>query len=259
MNDMSFSYYGELSTEVYNLTKKVGQSLDGDIEYYESRLQNCDGRILEPMVGSGRVIIPLLQSGLLVDGIDYSPEMLASCRQRCEDRGLNPNLYEADLTKLSLPHKYEAIIIPTGSFLLIENRDDSMNTLKRLYEHLQHGGKLIVDLLLPDEATELQRIYSRIETYTLPNGDTITSEQKLVQFDWLKQHLVSYITYEKWREGKLIQTERQRFALRWYGVEEFKLILESIGFTDIVISANYTYGEQPTYHKQALTYEAVKK
>lgn len=80
---MSFSYYGELCTEVYDLTKKIGQSIGGDLEYYREKLKNCKERILEAMVGSGRVIIPLLESGLIVDGVDYSHEMLASCRKHC--------------------------------------------------------------------------------------------------------------------------------------------------------------------------------
>lgn len=58
---MSFSNYGELCTEVYDLTKKNGQSLGGDVEYYREKLKHCKGRILEAMVGSGRVIIPLLE------------------------------------------------------------------------------------------------------------------------------------------------------------------------------------------------------
>jgi hypothetical protein len=65
---MTYSYYGELCTEVYDLTKKIGDSLDGDLEYYRNKLKSCKGRILEAMVGSGRVIIPLLESGLVVDG-----------------------------------------------------------------------------------------------------------------------------------------------------------------------------------------------
>ncbi len=71
-------------TELYDFTKPVGYSLNGDIEYYEERLKTCTGRILEAAVGSGRVIIPLLEAGFKVDGIDYSPEMLESCRVRCK-------------------------------------------------------------------------------------------------------------------------------------------------------------------------------
>ncbi|KRE49913.1 hypothetical protein ASG81_03855 [Paenibacillus sp. Soil522] len=40
---MSFSYYGELCTEVYDLTKEIGQSFNGDIEYYQERNIAMDG------------------------------------------------------------------------------------------------------------------------------------------------------------------------------------------------------------------------
>ena len=73
-----FSFYSTLCTELYDYTKPVGYSLNGDIEYYKERLKDCRGRILEAAVGSGRVIIPLLEAGFKVDGIDYSPEMLDS-------------------------------------------------------------------------------------------------------------------------------------------------------------------------------------
>ncbi|KIL41841.1 methyltransferase [Gordoniibacillus kamchatkensis] len=255
---MSFSYYGELCTEVYNLTKKIGQSLGGDIEYYRDRLKKCKGRILEAMVGTGRVMIPLLESGLNVDGVDYSPEMLASCRQRCEERKLAANLYESTLQELSLPEKYEAIIIPAGSFLLIEKREESINALKRLYHHLQPGGRLILDLFLPDTNFECGQ-FGGTSTFALSNGDIIIMEGKLVEADLYNQYKVSFLKYEKWRNGALIQTELQRFALRWYGVEEFKLVLESIGFSDVVVSADFEYGKAPTNAKQQFVYEAIRK
>ncbi|MCM3784567.1 class I SAM-dependent methyltransferase [Neobacillus mesonae] len=255
---MSFSYYGELCTEVYDLTKEIGQSFGGELEYYRDRLQHCKGRILEAMVGSGRVIIPLLESGLTVDGVDYSSEMLASCRQRCEDRQLSTHLYQSNLQELSLPDKYEAIIIPGGSFLLIEKREESLNALKRLYDHLQPGGRLLLDLFLPDHNFECGQVRGT-STFNFPNGDIITMEEKLVEADLYHQYKVSYLKYEKWRNGTLIQTELQRFALRWYGVEEFKLVLESIGFTDVVVSADFEYGKAPTNSSQKFVYEAIRQ
>ncbi|MCJ7842800.1 class I SAM-dependent methyltransferase [Lederbergia sp. NSJ-179] len=256
---MSFSYYGELCTEVYDLTKKIGQSFNGDIEYYKDRLKPIKGRILEAMVGSGRVIIPLLESGFIIDGVDSSHEMLASCHQRCEERGLKPNLYQADLKELSLPNKYEAIIIPAGSFLLIEKREDSIAVLKKLFDHLLPGGRLILDLFLPDNINFAPTDKSEITPFTLPNGDTIIMEDRLVEVDIFNQCKVSYLKYEKWRNGELIQTELQRFALRWYGVEEFKFVLESVGFSDVVISADFEYGKQPSNGNQEFIYEAVRK
>lgn len=258
---MSFSHYGELCTEVYDLTKKIGHSFGGDIEYYREKLKHCKGRILEAMVGSGRVIIPLLESGLAIDGVDYSPQMLASCRMRCEERGFAPNLFEANLQELSLPHKYEAIIIPGGSFLLIEQREESIQVLQRLYEHLEPGGKLILDLFLPDSnynSSELGR-WGGSATYHFPNGDIITMEDKSVEEDlFFNQYRVSYLKYEKWRNGVLLQTELQRFALRWYGVEEFKFILESVGFLNVVVCADFEDGKKPTSGNQKFVYQATK-
>ncbi|MDK8180248.1 class I SAM-dependent methyltransferase [Paenibacillus sp. UMB4589-SE434] len=251
-----FSYYSTLCTEVYDFTKPVGCSLNGDIEYYQERLKSCQGRILEAAVGSGRFIIPLLEAGYIVDGIDYSPEMLVSCRTRCEERGFKPNLYECKLQKFSLPFTYEAIIIPTGSFCLLEKREDSLAALKCFYNHLVPGGRLIVDLQLPNDWKPGEITTS---TFALPNGDGITMENKSIEMDWLNQFTVSYIKYEKWRQGQLIQTELQRFAIRWYGIEEFKLVLEHIGFSDITCSADYVYGKQPSHADQIITFEAVRK
>ncbi|WP_338752702.1 class I SAM-dependent methyltransferase [Bacillus sp. FJAT-52991] len=251
-----FSYYGALSTEIYDLTKPVGHSVCGDIEYYLERLKGTKGKILEAASGSGRFLIPLLEHGYMVDGIDYSPEMLRSCRQRCEERGLNPYLYEGYLQSFSLSSTYEAIVIPTGSFCLIERRQDSLDALRCFYQHLVPGGRLIVDLLLPQH----WRIgETKTSTFSLPNGDGITLEDKSIEMNWVDQYTLSYLKYEKWRKGKLIETELQRFAMRWYGIEEFKLLLESIGFADITCSADYQYKKQPSKDTQVITFEAVRK
>jgi SAM-dependent methyltransferase len=258
---MSFSNYGELCTEVYDLTKEIGQSFGGDVEYYREKLKHCKGRILEAMVGSGRVIIPLLETGLIVDGVDYSPQMLDSCRSRCAERGLAPNLYEADLQELSLPQKYEAIFIAGGSFLLIEQREESLQVLKRLYDHLEPGGQLLLDLFFPDNKLNDFKIgqWSGTRTFHLPDGDIITMEGKCVEADlFFKQYRVSHTKYEKWRNGALVQTELQRFALRWYGVEEFKYVLESIGFSNVIVCADFDDGKKPTSSNQKFVYQATK-
>lgn len=75
----------------------------------------------------------------------------------------------------------------------------------------------------------------------MANGDGITLENKSIEIDWLNQTTLSYLKYEKWSKGQLVQTELQRFAVRWYGIEEFKLLLESIGFSNITCSADYVF------------------
>ncbi|SMO32125.1 class I SAM-dependent DNA methyltransferase [Melghirimyces algeriensis] len=247
-----YSFYGKLSTEIYDLDKPIGHSF-GDVEFYRERLKTCQGSILEPAVGTGRILIPLLQEGNEVHGMDRSPEMLSLCHAHCERRGLSPQLYEEDMVSFSLPQKYEAIIVPTGSFLLIKDRNDSIEALRCFYKHLVPGGRLILDIFLQ---TDLQLGHVSTRTWTNAEGDLITLDEKRVKVDYIQQYTVSHMKYEKWRDKKLVQTELEYFPLRWYGVEEFRSILEQIGFSDIVISADYQYGEYPTKGDQTITFEA---
>jgi SAM-dependent methyltransferase len=256
--DMSLGSYGKLATEVYDITKPVGQTFEGGdrrLEFYMERLKSCTGRVLEPAVGTGRMLVPLMETGFDVEGLDNSPEMLAICRARCAERGLEPVLYEGDMSSRSLPERYEAIIIPAGSFLLIERREESIGALKRFREHLMPGGRLILDLELQTDFGIGTVSTGTVET---PRGDTITVEAKLVEVNFLEQYSVSHLRYEKWRDGDLLQTEMQRFPLRWYGVEEFELVLESLGFTDVVVSTDYEYGKRPTRADQTFTFVASR-
>lgn len=250
--NMKPAYRSELAVEVYDIGIPVGHSF-GDVEYYRERLKDCRGRILEPAVGNGRILISLLEAGLTVDGLDSSPEMLALCWKHCSDRGLDPTLHEGEMQSFSLPERYDALIVPAGSFLLLEDRRDSLEALRRFHEHLVPGGRLILDL---EFRTDFRLDHVSTKTFTTPEGDLITLESKLVEVDLLKQHSVVFLKYEKWSDGKLSEAELHRFPLRWYGVEEFKLVLEGEGFSDITLSAGYEYGKLPSSAEQTFTFEA---
>lgn len=248
-----FSYYGKMSSEVYDMDKPIGHSF-GDIEFYISRLEACKGGILEPACGTGRMLVPLLEKGLKVEGFDVSRDMLSICEKNCSSRNLDTKLFEAKMESFSRSAKYDAIIVPTGTFLLLHKREDSIKALHNFYKHLSNGGRLIVDIFLQ---TNISKGVVSTKTWQCANGDIITLENKVVEVDYINQYTVSYGRYEKWREGALLETELEYFPLRWYGVEEFKLILESIGFKDIVISSDYHYGKYPSNAEQVITYEAV--
>lgn len=80
------SYYGRLSSEVYDMDKPVGRSF-GDIEFYADRLKSCKGPVLEPATGTGRILIPLLEKGFHVEGFDSSTDMLRICHENCKKKG----------------------------------------------------------------------------------------------------------------------------------------------------------------------------
>ncbi len=86
-----------------------------------------------------------------------------------------------------------------------------------------------------------------------PDGSVILM-QKSSQIDWIKQIEHLLIRYEKWKDGKLIDTELQHLPLHWFGLEEFRMCLQENGYKEITCCANYrddlepsSYSNQPCF------------
>lgn len=230
-----FIEYGELSTRLYDLTKPVGFSINGDLEYYYQYLEQLTGTILEAGVGTGRLMIPYLEKGLDIEGVDLSSAMLAQCEKNMALHHVKGTLYQGDLTKLALKKRYEAIIMPTGSLCLIPNHL-ILDILTFFYQHLEANGTLIVDLELPTWFNEQE---VSISNYPLTDTEGLLFTSTAQNMDWHQQK-VSYVhRYELVSNGQVIQTELSHFTLYWYGIQEFISLLEKVGFTSVTYEAGY--------------------
>lgn len=246
--------YKTLSAEVYNIDKPIGSSF-GDVEYYKERLKNCTGEILEPATGTGRILIPLLESDLNVTGFDSSVEMLDICKKNCLDRNIAANVFNDTMENFKLDREFEAIIIPTGTFLLIHERHYSIRALENFYNHLQEGGRLIIDIFIDYDFSK-DNINTKI--FRTKENDIITYENKLIDIDYINQYKINLSKYEKWHDGRLVASELEYLPIRWYGIEEFKMILYSIGFKKIIVSSNYEFNKYPQKNDDIITFEAEK-
>lgn len=233
-----FKEYGELSTKLYEITKPVGHSMGGDIEYYYEKLKRRQGNVLEAGVGTGRMLIPFLKEDIAIDGVDISSDMLDQCRTNMKNHQVNTNLYKQDLTHLHLDQKYHTIIMPTGSFCLLP-RDLIHTFLQNLYHHLEEDGQFIFDALLP---TDFKTGEIDINTYSLTEDSGILFTSISQDIDWLEQK-VSYIhKYQQLLNGAVEKTEISHFILYWYGIKELELLLENIGFSQINYEIDYGKG-----------------
>ena len=73
------NYYGSLCTEMYEILHESapGDELNFYLSYAEKGMS-----ILEPLCGSGRFLIPFLERGFEICGLDLSEEMLAKLKRR---------------------------------------------------------------------------------------------------------------------------------------------------------------------------------
>lgn len=243
--------YGRLCAEVYDLDKSTGALFD--IAYYTARLRDLDGPVLEAAVGTGRLMIPLLEAGIAIEGFDHSADMLAICAERAQGRGLSPVLTRARFQDLALGRRFAAIIVPASSFTLLDRFDEALEALARLRDHLEPGGRLLVDLP-PMSAFDGQ---PPERSWTAANGDLLTLRSSRAETDVIGQRRVHHDRYERWRDGRLIETEIERFAYRLWGMEEFRFALGAAGFAEITVCANFRPGRAPRAGDQILNFEAV--
>ncbi|MBD2100176.1 bifunctional 2-polyprenyl-6-hydroxyphenol methylase/3-demethylubiquinol 3-O-methyltransferase UbiG [Leptolyngbya sp. FACHB-261] len=237
------------------MTKPVGKEYP-DVPYFIHHLSKNGGRILEAMVGTGRLLVPLLEAGLQVEGIDASPHMLAACKQNCAARGLDPVLYQGSIENLNVPGKFSAIVVTLGSFMLLGSRTAAIAALQAFARHLEPNGQIFVDLELPVGSFKTEHTVKQREPIKCLDNSMIVM-QTSSWIDWMEQIEHTLIRYEKWKDGKLVDTELQHLPLHWFGREEFMMCLREYGYTNIALCANYTDGLEPGSYSDQLCFSAT--
>jgi SAM-dependent methyltransferase len=242
--------YGGLCAEIYDLDKPTGSLFD--IAYYTARLRNLDGPVLEAAVGTGRLMIPLIEAGIDIEGFDASLPMLAIARANAEARGLPAKLTPARFQDFAYDHPFAAIIVPASSFILIDDFDEAMAALGRFRDHLSPGGLLLVDM----PPMSFFEAPGGVRAWTAANGDLLRLESQRVTTDPVSQRRINHDRYERWRDGKLVESELELFAYRVWGVKEFELALAASGYEAIEVCGGYRPGRAPRASDQILNVSA---
>ena len=147
MKKLMLKTYQKLCTEFYDLEIEQQKNNKTALDFYMAYALNANGPILEPMCGTGRFLIPMLQANLDIEGFDASENMLNALKEKYS----KINLKKAPVKKLFMQDfksdkKYNLIFVPFGSWGLITNVEESKKCLKIMYEHLAPNGELILEI-----------------------------------------------------------------------------------------------------------------
>ena len=245
--------YRKLCTAFYDLA--MPEPHENSMALYRPIAQKVNGPVLEPMCGSGRYLIPMLELGIDIDGTDASEHMLASCRQRCAERGVKADLSHQLLQQLDLPRKYGFVLIPAGSIGLITNLNEVRESLNRIYAHLLPGGLFSV---------EIETLNSRPATSDLWKGRWVERSDgaKIVLSEldqWDEENGInrSLNRYELFEDGVLVATELECIEVRYYELGAFQSMLEDAGFQHVTAYNRYTH-DKATSEDTAIVIECSR-
>jgi SAM-dependent methyltransferase len=244
--------YGRLAALVYNVDKPVGLSF-GDLEFYRDRLTARRAReVLEPAAGNGRVLIPLARAGFGMTGFDNSPEMLDHLRRNCAEQDVAADVVDAAFDTFAFEKRFDAVILPAGSFQLIDDAGAAAAFLRRCRSHLRGGGQMIFDL---DAEHEFLDPTSSARIWQLWDGSAITLTETVSHFDADSQQVEYAHRYEHLQDGRTISSQSEIFRLRWWRLDQIVPLLIASGFGDIVVSGGYQWRREPR-PDQGFTLEA---
>ncbi|MCB0124671.1 MAG: class I SAM-dependent methyltransferase [Caldilineaceae bacterium] len=238
---MQLTTYGKLNAAQYALDNQEPPA--EMFAFYWQQYEAASGPVLEPMCGTGRFLLPFLERGAEIDGMDASAHMLAECRKRLANRGLPAALTQQLIQELDLPRRYGYIFLPDRAISLIYQREVAIQALTRLHDHLLPGGVLALDVQMPGAQTfPLGQWQS--DWYPLPDG-SLMLDSLLFQLEEDGRLLRAAGKHERFVDGKLVETELDVYVERFYEETEYSALLCAAGFTDIQMSqpfdeANYS-------------------
>ena len=202
-----------------------------ELPLLEKFLENHLGTAMELGCGSGRLMLPLLENGFLLEGLDNSQEMLGMCAEKCAAH--EPLLHHADMLDFSTGSTYSAITLP--AFTLQFTPPEKLPELfSNIHQHLHPEGGLYITLFIPwaEIIGELEENTWFLDQETpLPDGN-IARCQTRFQIERLFQRLIREHRYEIVDKGDSVtKTSESTHRLNWYWTNELSRILESTGFT----------------------------
>jgi len=132
--------------EAYDLVLK---DIPYGLDFYVALARSADGPVLDIACGTGRILLPCLQAGVDIEGMDLFEPMLKTLRAKAAELNLSPRLHQADMSDFSLPRRYALIMIPFNAFIHNMTQEAQISCLERCREHLLPGGKLVFDTFFP--------------------------------------------------------------------------------------------------------------
>jgi SAM-dependent methyltransferase len=141
--EMSF---GDNVAEDYDESSQRGDEA-ATVAFLERWLRG--GRSLELAIGTGRIALPLSAKGVQVDGIDFSPSMIA--RLRAKPGGTQLAVTLGNFADVGVPDSYDLIYIVYNTLFNLLTQDEQVRCFENVAAHLTAEGVFVIEGDLPTD------------------------------------------------------------------------------------------------------------
>ncbi|MEN6337319.1 MAG: class I SAM-dependent methyltransferase [Phycisphaerales bacterium] len=212
-----------------------------DVPFFLGEARKAGGPALELTCGTGRVSLPLLETGIDLTCVDSSAGMLDVFRDKLRSKGFSAELIEADLCKLSLGRRFNLVFIPFNSFAEILEPAEQMQALQTIREHLADNGRFICTLHNPSirlKSVTGQR--RRLGDFPLPNGRDTLTLSSVERHNPSSDEVKGAQFYEvRDSAGSVLSEMVIDIRFRLHSRESFESLAKSAGFAPVALYGDY--------------------
>ncbi len=221
---------------------------------------------LEIGCGSGRLLLPLLEKGHPIDGVEISTEMVTLLHQNAEEQNLTSkleqsNIYTADIVDLELNQTYQRVSIPAFTAQLL-TRENFQKLLSQIHSATTADGQIYFTLFIPwaEIAGELNEGDWYLDHEAKLGDDKKTTAQCKTKFtiNRLHQTLSRKHQYIVTHDSGQKQQHRSSQDLQWYSYPELQLILATHGWKTTQLITDLEPDKAPHPDAHILTIIASK-
>ncbi|WP_299492618.1 class I SAM-dependent methyltransferase [Acaryochloris sp. IP29b_bin.137] len=153
-----FNYYDHIAS-IYDQTRWMTESIAEEVADYILELVDANPHtsFLEPGVGTGLNVFPLVKRGYSVTGIDISREMLDQFSQKLNGIPQNLTLIQADASQLSFPDDSFNVVLTVHMVHTVSHWQQFLDEIERV---LKPGGfYLNAQWITPPARMEFERYF----------------------------------------------------------------------------------------------------
>ena len=126
------------------------------------------GPALELAIGTGRIALPLTAQGVRVDGIDFSPAMIA--RLRAKPGGAQIAVTLGNFADVAVPDTYRLIYVVFNTLFNLLTQDEQIRCFENVAAHLTEDGVFVIEGGIPTEFCRLRNNqYVDLESLAVDN------------------------------------------------------------------------------------------
>ncbi len=251
---MEHKEYRELHAEWYELWSGRKDHSE-EFDYWTRSIEASGEPVLELGSGTGKHIVPLLERGFDIVGIDTSEDMMARCLAACEARGLKPELHEQSMLEFDLHREFALIFLPSGSLSLFTSDQDIHAMCQRVMAHLKPGGSFIYEFEPVQDGRKSDNSWTG--GWVRGPDDVVIAWRNHNEYVPSSHVWERLFVVEKFIGGELVKTEANERVGRYFTVDEAVQYAKSAGFEEISVT-NWLTEDPPSTDSQVITVRCKK-